>query len=802
MNTIPKFTVDTHVFRELGALLVGRDSTALVELIKNSYDADSTSVRVYGENLNNPEIGYIRITDTGNGMTEEQFRIGFLRIASRVKEEGKRRSPIFGRRYTGAKGIGRLAVHKLAAVAEVESVPRYMKGDVIHTAINARIDWDLIEEGETLDAVKDGAIVIETSEVPLESASGTTITLRRLRKKWTPQERSRFMAEVQSFEPPSFLRYEIPQTILREPLLFQVPKIRDKRPITLEQGVDAGGQTKLLFENEAFEIKLEGDFDAGETFWAPVLDASTWIIEIDASRERNGTVFFELAPTSHLLRKHPWVAQKRHFSVEHPDPQDGPFFQARIMVREGNLPSKIRSLAEQAAGIRVYMEGFRVLPYGEPKNDWLSIDSDVAANPTGLPRLSQETQLNEQIQRVEYEGQTMLPIKHYYGAIFLTQSDAPQLHMLVNREGFIPNNSYEVLVRLVRNSIDLTTRLRTAIRHDARYKIDLKPASEGSRGDNTRGGKPAKGANADHALSRAKETGRRIATLVHEASTHAAQGDIKTAAVIIQEAELASNELTNEMSVAEAQWREQENRNITEAAMLRVLASIGTQMASYIHEINTLLSMAQSIEETASRLKESREFPKVVRNELGRLVGLIGDLRRSIEKQASYLIDVVTPDARRRRTRIPLAEKFNASRRLIDPMAQRRSIQIENQIPSDLKSPPMFPAEIVTVFSNLLTNAVKAAGDSGKILAWGSQSDDGKTTIIVENTGATVTLNEAEKWFQPFESTTSEVNPSLGQGMGLGLTITRAMLEDYGAEIRFREPSPGYSTSVEIVLPK
>lgn len=801
MDTIIKFTVDTHVFRELGALLVGRDSTALVELIKNSYDADSTSVRVYGENLGNPEIGYIRITDTGNGMTEEQFRIGFLRIASRVKEVGQRRSPIFGRRYTGAKGIGRLAVHKLAAVAEVESVPRYVKGDSVRHAINARIDWDLIEQGETLDAVEDGSIVVETSEVPLESASGTTITLRRLRKKWTPQERSRFMAEVQSFEPPSFLRYEIPPAILREPLLFQVPKIRDKSPITLEQGVDRGGQTKLLLEKETFEIKLEGDFDAGETFWTPVLDASTWIIEIDASRDRNGTVLFELAPTNHLLKKHPWV-KKRQFSVEHPDKQDGPFFQARIMVREGNLPNKIRSLAEQAAGIRVYMEGFRVLPYGEPKNDWLSIDSDVAANPTGLPRLSLEPQLNVQIQREEYEGQTMLPIKHYYGAIFLTQSDAQQLHMLVNREGFIPNSSYDVLVRLVRNSIDLTTRLRAAIRHDERYKQNLKPASEVIQGDNLPRSKPTKSVQADHALSRAKETGQRIASLVHKASEHAAEGDIQSAKVFIQQAELVSSELTNEMSVAEAKWREQENKNITEAAMLRVLASIGTQMASYIHEINTLLSMAQSIEETASRLKESREFPKAVRNELGRLVGLIGDLRRSIEKQASYLIDVVTPDARRRRTRIPLAEKFNASRRLIDPMAQRRSIQIENQIPSDLKSPPMFPAEIVTVFSNLLTNAVKAAGDSGKILAWGSQSDDGKTTIIVENTGATVTLNEAEKWFQPFESTTSEVNPSLGQGMGLGLTITRAMLEDYGAEIRFREPSPGYSTSVEIVLPK
>ena len=87
-----KFTVDTHLFRELGELLVGRDSTALVELIKNSYDADATEVTVYGENLDKPSRGRIVITDDGIGMTPGTFEAGFLRIASRLKEEGGRRS--------------------------------------------------------------------------------------------------------------------------------------------------------------------------------------------------------------------------------------------------------------------------------------------------------------------------------------------------------------------------------------------------------------------------------------------------------------------------------------------------------------------------------------------------------------------------------------------------------------------------------------------------------------------------------------------------------------------------------------
>src|SRR6266567_386834 len=119
----PTFSVDTHLFRELGELLVGRDSTALVELIKNAYDADATEVIVYGEALGDIERGWIRITDDGVGMSRTDFENGFLRIASRLKESSDRRSPRFRRRFTGAKGIGRLAAHKLARTVEVSSVP-------------------------------------------------------------------------------------------------------------------------------------------------------------------------------------------------------------------------------------------------------------------------------------------------------------------------------------------------------------------------------------------------------------------------------------------------------------------------------------------------------------------------------------------------------------------------------------------------------------------------------------------------------------------------------------------------------
>ena len=77
---------------------------------------------VLGQGLNS-DNGSIRVIDDGTGMTPDVFEVGFLRIASRTKREGERRSIIFRRKFTGRKGIGRLAAHKLASQIRVLSTP-------------------------------------------------------------------------------------------------------------------------------------------------------------------------------------------------------------------------------------------------------------------------------------------------------------------------------------------------------------------------------------------------------------------------------------------------------------------------------------------------------------------------------------------------------------------------------------------------------------------------------------------------------------------------------------------------------
>ncbi len=50
------------------------------------------------------------------------------------------------------------------------------------------------------------------------------------------------------------------------------------------------------------------------------------------------------------------------------------------MVRTGQVSGSesLKAWSGRAHGVRVFMEGFRVLPYGEPKNDWLALDRDYA----------------------------------------------------------------------------------------------------------------------------------------------------------------------------------------------------------------------------------------------------------------------------------------------------------------------------------------------------------------------------------------------------------------------------------------
>jgi signal transduction histidine kinase len=754
-----KFSVDTHLFRELGELLVGRESTALIELVKNAYDADATEVTVFGENIGDPNRGVIRVSDNGVGMDPDTFRRGFLRIAARLKTDGDRKSVRYQRRFTGAKGVGRLAAHKLARKIGIESVPWGANGKAV-VGVDGFIDWNKVEAVETLDLVGSDAIAARERPVKRGDRSGTTLTLTGLRGKWTDAQKGRFLLEVDGLQAPKVLVQPLPSTNVSTKGLFTSPQVADAP--TGDPG---------------FQLKLEGDFEIGDSYWPAVLDAANWVLEIDASAQG---IRYAVLPTRTMVKDMP-QARAYNFSETHPSANVGPFFHARLLLREGSASGgkDERAWSNRVAGVRVYMEGFRVLPYGEDADDWLYLSRDYNSRDRKL-RFLVDSVAPGTLGEVMDEGLLSLSNKHFFGGIFLTVNRSGSLEMLVNREGFVPDSAYDLIVNTVRRGIDLLTRVRASTKAAAAQAA----AAAGPAGQRTTDSAFTGGSTKVKAEGSIKRLSAQAAELRRLAETAPASLKHKLIA--------AADEVTHATEVS---------REVVPAnTMVLVLASVGTQLAAFTHEVNRLLGLAADLELSIARLCDA-DLPPALKGRVSKVAGAASDLRRAIERQAAYLIDIVTPDARRRRSRQKVHEALNAAWKLVATSAEHRGVSFSNDVDGDLRTPPMFRAELMAVFTNLLTNAVKAAGTDGFIRANANLSDSGELHVRLENTGEAVDPTEGERWFRSFESTTVRLDPVLGQGMGLGLGITRDLLSEVGATITFVRPRKGAATALEIVFP-
>ena len=135
-----RFTTDAGLIDRLGRELVGRQETALIELVKNSYDADAQNVTVTLERR------ALVIEDDGTGMSREELITGFLRLASTLKVS-EPRSRMFGRQRAGRKGIGRFSTQRLGQVLRLRTWT-----DDTSPGMELVVDWQKFESGRDLRA--------------------------------------------------------------------------------------------------------------------------------------------------------------------------------------------------------------------------------------------------------------------------------------------------------------------------------------------------------------------------------------------------------------------------------------------------------------------------------------------------------------------------------------------------------------------------------------------------------------------------------------------------------------------------
>ncbi|MBK7806361.1 MAG: ATP-binding protein [Saprospiraceae bacterium] len=153
------FDITPHIVKQLGEQLVSDEITALLEIIKNSYDADASYVAIEinttgqytKENLIYPNHkGFIVIEDDGYGMNEDTILKSWLTI-SYSKKRGinnhKPKSPQ-GRVPLGEKGLGRLSTQRLANICEIFTSTEK------HSGTHISFDWRDFDEVDRLSNVK------------------------------------------------------------------------------------------------------------------------------------------------------------------------------------------------------------------------------------------------------------------------------------------------------------------------------------------------------------------------------------------------------------------------------------------------------------------------------------------------------------------------------------------------------------------------------------------------------------------------------------------------------------------------
>lgn len=379
----------------LGEQLIRDATIGLLELVKNGYDADADNVYVKLLNLANPAETTIIVEDDGYGMDFDTILYKWLEPATGHKEADKQRGQHTpkGRLPLGEKGVGRFAAHKLGRQLTLVSRARNEQGILSDTEVVIEIDWDRFDADTYLSDIR--VNYEERQPQHFVQGSGTFMEMRRARTVWQERNVERVSNALRRLMSP-----------FRTPNSFSVKLACPEYP--KYQELDPGEILKTAHARMTVLIDEKGIAEYEYTF------------KLDPYPSR------VVEPRTVDLRKNnkDWQPVDRKskcgsFSVT-----------LYIWDRDPTILklSGITKLDElnQINGISVFRDGIRVMPYGEPDDDWLGIDK------------ARYMSTSEAFSR-----------KNVVGAIEIDQVNNPNLRDKSNREGFIENEAFADLYDLL-----------------------------------------------------------------------------------------------------------------------------------------------------------------------------------------------------------------------------------------------------------------------------------------------------------------------------------------------------------------
>jgi signal transduction histidine kinase len=773
--------VDPHVVFELGETLVTDDVGAIVELVKNAYDADATSVRIRVESQAHPPAGsyfpdthgFISVEDDGTGMGEDDIRRGWLIVAHSGKREAKDRgekTPVFGRTPLGDKGLGRLGTQRLGYAVELfTSKTKSPDAGEIRTRFHVGIDWRDFDQRATLAEIP---VRVERTN---SAAVGTRVLVSELRNpgEWSTQSAGELQQRLSQFIFP----FEGKSAIRISGTVDGVPL--DLVQVTRELLETATSNVIFKYSNGVLEIDLRYSLQfvrpqsrAEVARWDRLVadDRGRAFHRFLAGRDGAPGTLGRLATGNGFIK----VAIQRDIThlgglaYVHDQRADPGSFEGRITtfdlgpssVREAPM-SDYRAVVRAQAGVKVFRDGFAIRPYGMAGNDWLRLG------------------------HLQTRGGSFYGLRpgNVIGYVNIGADGNRQLEEKTDREGFTDSASarnFVLIMDAVVDQVNLTNewirRAYNDYRHDSRGNAVavVSPAASlriASAAGNAIAHQAESLGTSISAISRvADELASR------PASTRAAN-ELRVIGAALEasgaELRLRAEQLANvrsAVSVLEEHVRMLESQ----ADEFTELAALGLGVEAAAHELR---NVTNTLYERARRMSSAIRRQRATDQDVDAFIEDVRSTVAAVRKQLSHL-EPSLQYVRERRDEFRLSGFVNELVEFHQPSFARVGISLVGEASGDDSVLVMNRGRLTQVMENLLLNSKYWLKQGPRrpnpevLMRYG----DGVIDVIDSGPGVDPALEE--RLFEPFVT-----NKPRGVGRGLGLFVARRLLQSTGGRV-------------------
>ena len=753
-----KYKISSRATILLGRESVSRVDGAIIELVKNTYDADAGFCYLCFD----MEHDNMYILDNGVGMTKDIIETCWMFIGTDNKQVEYLSSK--NRVKSGEKGIGRFALDRLGSKCKMYT--KHNDEDLICW----ETDWSNFEKtGQTIDDVeadftyctnlsfedvippelKKGiagfAEEIDASQFSLKS--GTLFIISGMRDKWTDREKEKVIDVLGYLLPPIEQKNYV---IITQNSLESVPAkvdsdITDDYDYKVHAHFDGENVKATVFRNE-FDLHVMPK----ELFKQPAFCIEPYRME-DFYKES-----FEVKNTNAELKR---KVRDTYYNM---CKQVGPFdfyFTFMKLSNRGEGPyyyktvSKKRKIwMENHGGLKIYRDNFLIRPYGDPTSkafDWLGLDARKGANPVAISDKSEQWHVNN---------------SQMQGTILISRVLNASILDTANREGIIENEFFKTLSSILIAIISIFEKDRAYIvRNIKKY-------------------------NDDHnQREKAKEEAVGIAeALLGRKCKHA------------KEEKVAAVSDAEKLAEAVQIYQEEREELISEIKLLRALATNGLMTTTMVHDLKSINALL------VSRVRGFRLA--INQNDTAQIQRNLDDLKTNDEFLKAWITVITTQTKKDRRKRLKkdIYKTVAESIKLIKPILDRKMVVTDFCTDGGEAFKRIFATDFDSIIYNLIINSIESFEESKvaqRSINITIESGDVLTIHYTDN-GHGLTDAFKKDPYSIFKYGTTSKFDAVGNavGTGLGMYIVASSINEYHGRYTITKVEDGFGLDITFPL--